>query len=301
MGTYAIASIHKEILKAHIASQKNGGCHCFQSISKINTLKNAITEVRCTDKDDRPILEFLKENHIVLNESPDDWGWEPKKSTSYKRNCILLREFINEINTIPLHSFVYDLFYSGCKAQIENQILNTYTKFLCSPKDEHFSILDEAKITYHISHFLIRDYNKRNRLKIVAAKYGMYSNFKSFICNDQAAVDWWNSHRSQMENSYDMNWSYPLINKPDDLLFFRAASTSSAKERSTFEKTWLADEDFANALNDKDLILIDYVFGLGNIAGEIVDSLDQEIRAIKQDFYEKFEEICEKAWKLSQA
>lgn len=280
-----IAAIHKKILEVYINS--DGRSCLYQSISDTDDLKELIKPVSCSNE----IIEFLSKNHVILNESGKDWGWEP--SNFYKRNCIILREFINEINIVSLHSYVYDLFFIPFQMQIERQILGAYANFLCSQSEEQFQInhYEEAKKVSDIC-FLAKDYTVKKNLRNITAIYKMYPNFKSFICNDASALAWWNNRQSEMEENDHMLWrSSP--NKPNGLLNFRSYSTACAEARNIFWKTLPTNEEITKNLSDEEFILVDHVFGISEITGRILDALTHEITAVKQSFYDEFLETCD--------
>lgn len=262
-----IANIHAQILKTYM---NTGSCQ-YIPISNEQYLREMIRPVDC----DNELIDFLKANHIILNESTTSWKW-PRPFPLYERNCIILQTFINEINTIPLCGYVNNLFYFDYKFKIENQIINAYTKSLYTPLDND---IDSVKKVFYISHDLVRDYKEKDKIKKVAEKCDMKQVFKSFICNDNNAIKWWNDNKSQV-TSY-IRWEYPL-DKPEELLWYRDACISSAKQRSIF----LANEDLRNSLGNDLLNLTDYIFGLGDMAISIVDSLREQIMMIESTFLE---------------
>lgn len=262
-----IANIHAQILKTYM---NTGSCQ-YIPISNEQYLREMIRPV----DGDNELIDFLKANHIILNESTTSWEW-PRPFPLYERNCIILQAFINEINTIPLCSYVNNLFYFDYKFKIENQIINAYTKFLYTPLDND---IDSVKKVFYISHDLVRDYKEKVKIKKAAEKCDMKQVFKSFICNDNNAIKWWNDNKPQVA-SY-ITW-IDTPEKPEELSWYRIDCISSAKQRSIF----LANEDLRNSLGNDLLNLTDYIFGLGDMAISIVDSLREQIMMIESTFLE---------------
>ena len=128
-------------------------------------------------------------------------------------------------------------------------------------------------------HDEIKDYKEKEKIKKAAQKCDMKQVFKSFICNDNNAIKWWNDNKSQVTSC--IRWEYTL-DKPEELLWYREACISSAKQRSIF----LASEDLRNSLGNDLLNLTDYIFGLGDMAISIVDSLREQIMMIESTFLE---------------
>lgn len=264
-----IANIHAQILKTYM---NTGSCQ-YIPISNEQYLREMIRPVDC----DNELIDFLKANHIILNESTTSWGW-PRPFPLYERNCIILQTFINEINTIPLYGYVNNLFYFDYKFKIENQIINAYTKFLYTTLDNS---IDSTETLHFISHFLIRDYKEKTKIKNAAENCHMKQVFKSFICNDNNAIKWWNDNKSQV-TSY-ITW-INTPEKPEELSWYRIDCISSAKQRSIF----LANEDLRNSLGNDLLNLTDYIFGLGDMAGSIVDLLKEELPMVEPIYCKDF-------------